>query len=64
MSDLTDQQRSAEVRSKDAAVERAAVSPVLSTFEYDGVTLLPSRFVEQMARARAVFFGLPNDDIL
>ena len=43
---------------------RAAVNTVLHTFEYDGVTLLPSRFQEQMARAREVYFGLPNDDIL
>lgn len=64
MSDLTDLQQSAEMGSKDAAIGRAAVSSVLSTFEYDGVTLLPGRFQEQMARAREVYFGLPNDDIL
>jgi DUF1680 family protein len=64
MSDLTDQQQLAETGSNDATIGRAAVGPVLSTFEYDGVTLLPSRFQEQMARAREVYFGLPNDDIL
>src|SRR5918994_6756024 len=64
MSDLTDQQQLAETGSNDATIGRAAVSPVLSTFEYDGVTLLPSRFREQMERAREVYFGVPNDDIL
>src|SRR3954452_11940026 len=45
-------------------VAQPAVEPVLNTFEYDGVTLLPSRFREQMEQAREVYFGLPNDDIL
>jgi DUF1680 family protein len=45
-------------------MKRAAVTPTLNAFEYEGVTLLPSRFQEQVARAREVYFGLPNDDIL
>jgi DUF1680 family protein len=43
---------------------QAAVTPVLRTFDYDGVTLLHSRFKEQIERAREVYFNLPNDDIL
>jgi DUF1680 family protein len=42
----------------------AAVTPTLHPFDYDGVTLLPSPFQEQMERAREVYFGVPNDDIL
>ncbi|MGH8008833.1 MAG: beta-L-arabinofuranosidase domain-containing protein, partial [Candidatus Binatia bacterium] len=41
-----------------------AVTPTLHPFDYDGVTLLPSPFREQMERAREVYFGVPNDDIL
>ena len=48
----------------NGAFARGAVSPTLSTFDYDGVTLLPSRFQEQMERARDVYFNLPNDDVL
>ena len=40
------------------------VSPVLGTFEYNGVRLLPSMFQAQVAHARDVYFGLSNDDIL
>ncbi len=47
-----------------AAASRPAVSPSLHQFEYDGVTLLPGPFQEQMMRAREVYFGVPNDDIL
>src|SRR3954469_9540302 len=36
----------------------------MNTFDYDGVTLLPSRFRDQMLLAREVYFGVPNDDIL
>ena len=42
----------------------AAVTPIRHTFDYDGITLLPSRFQEQVARAREVYYGLPNDDVL
>lgn len=49
---------------QDPAMARAAVTPILNTFDYDGVTLLPSHFQEQMLRAREVYFGVPNDDIL
>ena len=41
---------------------RAAVTPIMSAFDYDGVTLFPSRFRDQMLRARDVYFGVPNDD--
>jgi len=37
---------------------------VLEPFEYEGVRLLPSRFQEQAAQARDVYYGVPNDDIL
>ncbi len=36
----------------------------LETFDYDGVRLLPGRFADQAARAREVYFSLPDDDIL
>ncbi len=48
----------------NGTAEQAAVSPTLNAFEYDGVTLLPGRLQEQVAHAREVYFGLPNDDIL
>jgi hypothetical protein len=37
---------------------------VVEAFDYDGVRLLPSRFQEQMAWARDVYYAIPNDDIL
>jgi uncharacterized protein len=40
------------------------IKPKLETFEYDGVRLLPSRFKEQVDRAREVYGAIPNDDIL
>ena len=49
---------------QNPSMARAAVSPIMNTFDYDGVTLLPSRFQEQMLQAREVYFGVPNDDIL
>ena len=49
---------------RNASMARAAVSPIMNTFDYDGVTLLPSRFRDQMLQAREVYFGVPNDDIL
>jgi hypothetical protein len=33
-------------------------------FDYDGVRLLPSMFQAQVERARDVYYGIPNDDIL
>jgi uncharacterized protein len=42
----------------------AAAATVLSTFDYDGVRLLPGRLLDQVLRARDVYFGVPNDDIL
>src|SRR5215213_10442086 len=49
---------------QNPSITESAVSPIMNTFDYDGVTLLPSRFQEQMLRAREVYFGVPNDDIL
>src|SRR5215469_5614422 len=40
------------------------LAPKLQTFEYDGVRLLPSRFKDQVDRAREVYGAIPNDDIL
>jgi len=37
---------------------------VLMPFDYDGVRLLPSRFLDQVERAQAVYGTIPNDDIL
>jgi len=42
----------------------AKVRAILDTFEYDGVRLLPGRCSDQAARARAVYFSVPDDDIL
>ncbi len=46
----------------------AAVPPArpqkLQAFDYRGVTLLDSRFKDQMTYARNLFFNLPNDDLL
>lgn len=36
----------------------------LQSFDYDGVRLLPSRFLTQVERAREVYGAVPNDDIL
>jgi DUF1680 family protein len=36
----------------------------LTTFEYDGVRLLPGRLYDQVQRARDVYFSVANDDIL
>jgi hypothetical protein len=49
---------------KGTAFQHAAVSPTMATFDYDGVTLLPSRFQAQMERARDIYFNLPTDDVL
>ncbi len=57
-------QRQGTTDGGDAAASRLAVPPGLHQFEYDGVTLLPGPFQEQMTRAREVYFGVPNDDIL
>src|SRR5215207_1567624 len=62
MSDTIEQRQATTAGAVSAS--RAAVQPSLHTFDYDGVTLLPSRFREQMERAREVYFGVPNDDIL
>ena len=45
-------------------VEMGRAQPVLNAFEYDGVRLLPGRFAAQAARARDVYFSVPDDDIL
>lgn len=37
---------------------------VLLPFDYDGVRLLPSRFLDQLERTKAVYGAVPNDDIL
>jgi len=37
---------------------------VLLPFDYDGVRLLPSRFLDQVERTQAVYGAIPNDDIL
>ena len=36
----------------------------LETFDYQGVRLLPSRWLEQIDTARAFYLNLSNDDIL
>jgi len=36
----------------------------LEAFDYDGVTLLPSRWKRQVDEARAFYLGISNDDIL
>src|SRR5215207_2732064 len=58
------ERRESTTTTQDAAMARSAVTPTLHTFDYDGVTLLPSHFQEQMLRAREVYFGVSNDDIL
>jgi len=40
------------------------IAPMLQSFDYDGVRLLPSRFREQVERACEVYGSVPNDDIL
>jgi len=42
----------------------SAVSLALETFDYQGVTLRPSRWQKQYAAARDYYLGVPNDDIL
>lgn len=37
---------------------------VLQAFDYEHVRLLPSRFLDQVNQARALYGGIPNDDIL
>lgn len=37
---------------------------VLMPFDYDGVRLQPSRFLDQVERAQVVYGTIPNDDIL
>ena len=37
---------------------------VLLPFDYNGVRLLPSRFLDQVERTQAVYGTIPNDDIL
>ncbi len=49
---------------RPAASRTRSVQTVLDAFEYDGVRLLPSRFQEQVALARDVYGGIPNDDLL
>jgi hypothetical protein len=42
----------------------AQANTMLDPFNYDGVRLLPGRFEAQTARARDVYFSVPDDDIL
>jgi len=42
----------------------AHVETFLSTFDYDGVRLLPGRLRDQVLRAREVYHSVPNNDIL
>lgn len=37
---------------------------VLEPFDYQGVRLLPGRFLDQVEQARALYGGIPNDSIL
>jgi uncharacterized protein len=64
MNEANNERSSESMRGHDAAAGRFAVNPVLTAFDYDGVTLLPSRFQEQVERAREIYFNLPNDDVL
>jgi DUF1680 family protein len=43
---------------------KSAGRTVLFPFDYDGVRLLPSRFLDQVKRTQAVYGAVPNDDIL
>jgi uncharacterized protein len=45
-------------------VDMIAPKPRLDPFDYDGVRLLPSRFLTQVERAREIYGAVPNDDIL
>jgi hypothetical protein len=54
---------------QDVAIERPSAprtkgATLLETFDYEGVRLLPSRFLAQVERAREVYGSVPNDDIL
>jgi DUF1680 family protein len=40
------------------------IEPKLEPFEYEGVRLLPSRFKDQVERAREVYGAIPNDNLL
>ena len=42
----------------------AHAETVLSTFEYDGVRLLPGRLRDQILRTREVYYSVPDDDVL
>jgi uncharacterized protein len=48
----------------DAFGRHARSRIALEPFDYDGVRLLPGRFSDQAARARHVYHGIPNDDLL
>ena len=41
-----------------------APAPLLRPFDYDGVRLLPSRFADQVERARDTYSNAPDDDFL
>jgi len=47
-----------------SSAPRAKGASLLETFDYEGVRLLPSRFLAQVERAREVYGSLSNDDIL
>ena len=64
MSNASELRQSAAPSGRNADATRSTVEPVLHPFDYDGVALLSGRFQEQVARARDVYFGVPNDDIL
>jgi DUF1680 family protein len=46
------------------AARIGAAQVVLEPFDYDGVTLLPSRWLTQVQNARAFYYSVPDDDIL
>ena len=49
---------------ESSPASRAKGATLLETFDYEGVRLLPSRFLAQVERAREVYGSAPNDDIL
>ena len=46
------------------AVPVETTRAVLTAFDYEGVRLLPGRLRDQVLGARAVYYSVPNDDIL
>ena len=54
----------AGLTSLEAAPQSSGATIRLETFDYGSVTLLPSRWQQQVEEARAFYRGISNDDIL